>query len=451
MNDFGSPPVKDSGVEWIGEIPEEWGVDRISHLFRLIASGTTPDSIDILGEEGEVNWVTTGELREGFISDTRQKVSQETLRSSSALRVYPTGTLLVAMYGATIGRLGILAAPACTNQACCAMSGPVDTSIRFIFYALQGAQEHIMVLASGGGQPNINQDKVRSLRLPVPPLDEQKQIADFLDRETKQIDNLIAEQQGLVENLTERLKAVISRAVFRGIGGSHFSNRVHTPVDSITHTGFHLAVEPALSNIPNDWRIVRFKEAMERLDERNADANFTMMSLKSSGDVVPRSSLNSNQNPSVESIPRYLVARLGNLVVNPMWLTGGSIGVSTVVGAVSPDYRVFQSRGFHEPRYLHHLLRSSAYIRQYKLYTRADTTFDRRVQQGDLDNLPLAVPPLAEQREIVAYLDDKTSKIDALIAEAKALVDLLKERRSALISAAVTGKIDVRSEVVSHG
>lgn len=204
-----------------------------------------------------------------------------------------------------------------------------------------------------------------------------------------------------------------------------------TPVCFI---GRHRSVEPLLTGLPPSWEIRRFKALLERSNARNEDLSVPMMSLKSTGDVVLRSSLGHSQEPDDASLPRYLVAGVNELVVNPMWLVGGAIGVSAVRGAVSPDYRVFTPRAEISPRYLHYVVRSQPYIDQYLLYTRAQTTFDRRVQQPDLDNLPLPVPPLDEQRAIVDYLDRETARIDTLIEEQKQLVELLHERRKSLVA-----------------
>lgn len=124
-----------------------------------------------------------------------------------------------------------------------------------------------------------------------------------------------------------------------------------------------------------------------------------------------------------------------------MWLTGRAIGVATIAGAVSPDYRVFRPR-CHDPRFLHHLLRSDPYIDQYKLYTRAETTFDRRVQQDDLDNTILPVPPLNDQRRIGDFLDRETAQINALIGKQEQLIATLREDRAATITQAVTKGLD---------
>lgn len=284
------------------------------------------------------------------------------------------------------------------------------------------------------GQSIRYQDFAR-IHLPLPPLAEQQAIADFLDRETAKIDTLIEKQNALIERLRERRESVVVRGVF----GANSRTR-----DLPTLIGEHLALEPLLAMTPAHWQVLRFKACLRRSEARNDDLAQPMMSLKINGQVAPRAAL--QQEPDAASLPRYLVVNPDELVVNPMWLVGGAVGVSEVSGAVSPDYRVFRVRGKHFPRYLHYLLRTRPCIDQYTLYTRAQTTFDRRVQQPQLDNLPLPVPPLDEQREITEHLDHETAKIDALLAKAERFVEVASERRAALITAGVTGQIDVTKE-----
>ncbi|MFE5816948.1 hypothetical protein ACFQ6S_26575 [Streptomyces sp. NPDC056479] len=209
-------------------------------------------------------------------------------------------------------------------------------------------------------------------------------------------------------------------------------------MSSLTLIGAHRAVSELLENRPESWDVVRFKGLFERLDRRNVDLAHEMLSLRSTGEVVARAEMGGRQEPDEASLPKYLVAEIDDLVVNPMWLIGGGIGVSLRAGAVSPDYRVFRSRGALLPRFVHHLLRSQPYLDQYLLYTRAQTTFDRRVQQPDLDNLPLPVPPLEEQRAIADYLGHETARIDTLIEEQQRLIELLRERRLAAVEVAVS-------------
>ncbi|WP_343924203.1 restriction endonuclease subunit S [Rhodoglobus aureus] len=206
-------PMTDVAAKWVERIPVSWNMKRVSWLFGTVGSGTTPTS----GNEryyGEgTPWVTTGELRETTILSTAKSVTGEALSNFSSLRVYGPGTLLIAMYGATIGRLGELGISACTNQACCAMAEPQGVLPRFVHYSLLAAKPHILVLAVGGGQPNINQEVIRALRLPTPGITEQQEIVDFLNRETSQIDGLSAKAREMIVVLKERRQALISAAV----------------------------------------------------------------------------------------------------------------------------------------------------------------------------------------------------------------------------------------------
>lgn len=205
--------MKPSGVEWLGDVPEGWGVKKVTHGFRKIGSGTTPKSDSDEYYDGEVPWVTTSELREMLICETKQSVTKSALTDHSALRVYPENTVLFAMYGATIGRLGILGVPATVNQACCAFAWPTLFDSPFVFYWLWMRRPILVSLSSGGGQPNLSQGDLRQIRIPTPPLPEQRAIADFLDRETGKIDRLAAKVDEAIARLQEYRAALITAAV----------------------------------------------------------------------------------------------------------------------------------------------------------------------------------------------------------------------------------------------
>lgn len=184
-------PLKDSGVSWIGEVPAHWETWKASHAFGLIGSGTTPKTEDRTYYDGDIPWVTTAELREREIADTTAKLTDRALAEHSTLKVYPPGTLLIAMYGATIGRLGILSTSACTNQARCAFAYPREIDTKFMYYWLRAHRASIIMLASGGGQPNVNQEALRSLRVPVPPESEQRAIVSHIENEMEQLDEVL--------------------------------------------------------------------------------------------------------------------------------------------------------------------------------------------------------------------------------------------------------------------
>ena len=205
-------PMKDSGIEWLGQIPAHWEVKKVTRLFT-IGSGTTPNSEDSDYYGDSTPWVTTSELRETIVNETQKHVTRKALDDYPSLKVHKAGSVVVAMYGATIGRVGVLGVAATVNQACCVFSPLSQIASTFAFYWFQMARLHLVSLGTGGGQPNLSQELLRSIRIPIPTLDEQREITDFLGRETAKIDALITKVGEAIERLKEYRTALISAAV----------------------------------------------------------------------------------------------------------------------------------------------------------------------------------------------------------------------------------------------
>ena len=199
---------------------------------------------------------------------------------------------------------------------------------------------------------------------------------------------------------------------------------------------YDLAVEALAARIPSHWRTLPFRRVATLSESVNSKSTATLLSLASTGVVAPREEFGGlgRQMPAEGTIERYWLASPGNLVVNPMWLVGGGIGVSNVHGAVSPDYRVYRLGPELDPRFIHHLLRSQPYRDQYKLYTRAETTFDRRVSKVDFHAMPILVPTLDEQRRIADFLDAETARIDRMVELRSASRTLIEEKAFASIA-----------------
>ena len=206
-------PMKNSGVEWLGEVPAHWETWKITHAIDLIGSGTTPKSDNAEYYDGDILWVTTSELRENFISDTKQKVSDSAIKEYSALKIYPVNSVAMAMYGATIGRLGILEREATFNQACCVFGNSKILHYKFLFYWLWHRRPILISLSNGGGQPNLSQDDLRKLKIPIPSYEEQINIAEYLDQETAKIDRLCETVNQTIGRLKEYRTALITQAV----------------------------------------------------------------------------------------------------------------------------------------------------------------------------------------------------------------------------------------------
>lgn len=218
-------PMKDSEVEWIGEIPKHWNTKKMGWVFDLIGSGTTPDSQRTEYYDGYIPWVNSGELKDCFIDDTNNKVTERAIQDHSMLRTYPKGSLIIALYGATIGKLGILNINATVNQACCVMSYPKkDIDVKFIFYWLLANREFLISQGYGGGQSNISQEIIKQLRIPFPSLAEQQAIAYFLDQKTTKIDLLISDIRTQISFLKEYRQSLITAAVTGKIDVRNYFN-----------------------------------------------------------------------------------------------------------------------------------------------------------------------------------------------------------------------------------
>ena len=201
-------PMRNSGIDWIGEIPEHWDKDKIIRIFNLIGSGTTPSSSDNEPYEGNLNWIQSGDINGGDLYESKNKISEKTLKKYSALTMYDAPFIIIAMYGASVGNISISHINGCVNQACCVMS-ETKQNFKYVFYAIKSAKDYLIYKAVGGGQPNISQSTLKQLWLPVPPLSEQQAIASFLDTKCSEIDALIAIKQQKISELKEYKKSVI--------------------------------------------------------------------------------------------------------------------------------------------------------------------------------------------------------------------------------------------------
>ena len=207
-------PMKDSGVPWIGRTPFHWKRTKISRGFSFIGSGSTPVSSEPAYYDGEIPWLQSGDIGESEVFTTSKSVSRIALDDISALKIYKAPFIAIAMYGASIANTSIVCIDACTNQACCVLSQPkADIYFKFAYYAVLASKEELLLSARGGTQPNISQDIIKQLKIPVPPLEEQNQIANFLETKVSEINSVIAEKQSLIAELEAYKKSLIYEAV----------------------------------------------------------------------------------------------------------------------------------------------------------------------------------------------------------------------------------------------
>ena len=207
-------PMKDSGIQWIGQIPKHWDCKKLGWLFTNMGSGTTPPSsnYDYYTDKG-ISWLQTGDLNNGLISKTAKNITQKA-KEDKGLTIYPKGSVVIAMYGATIGKVGILDIETTTNQACCVLPYCEKIDSKFIFYIMQASKFSLVSKSAGGGQPNISQSIIRNHKITLPPtLSEQEAISAFLDRKTAKIDEAIKALETQRDDLALLKQSLISEAV----------------------------------------------------------------------------------------------------------------------------------------------------------------------------------------------------------------------------------------------
>ena len=204
----GDRPMKDSGIEWIGEIPAEWNKDKVIRVFSVIGSGTTPKSSDENLFDGNTPWIQSGDINGENLFVTKNCVSNSAIESYSALRVYQAPYLVVAMYGASVGNLSLSMIDACVNQACCVLKKPT-INLKFSFYIFKAVKDYLARKAVGGGQPNISQETIKQLWLPIPSADEQIEISNYLDEKCRSVDALIAKKQQYLTEIENYKKSLI--------------------------------------------------------------------------------------------------------------------------------------------------------------------------------------------------------------------------------------------------
>lgn len=429
---------KESGVTGLDQVPSHWTTWKATHGFSKIGSGTTPKSDNAHYYDGDMPWVTTSELREKPIFETQAKLTAQAIRDYPTLKTYSPHSLIIAMYGATIGRLGILEIEATVNQACCVFSGPEQFDTKFFYYWLWMWRPTLLALSAGGGQPNLSQDTLKQIRVPAPSVPEQQNIANFLDHKTAQIDHLSEKKQELIEKLQEQRIAITIQAITKGLDGN----------TAVKDSGVEW-----LGTIPEHWDVHQlslltetiqtgpFGSQLHAADYVEGGVPLINPAHLVSGDIIP------DEKSAVDA---QTVGRLNRHKLKPadiIMARRGEIGRCAFVeeeqagwlcGTGSLIIRFAKGNS----RFFSIVISSGGFSKNLELYAVGSTMLN--LNPTIVGRMPVPVPPLAEQDQIVSYIDSATKKIDRSITKARETIERLQEYRAALITAAVTGQIDVR-------
>ncbi|WP_332776495.1 restriction endonuclease subunit S [Polaromonas sp.] len=415
---------KESGVEWLGEIPSHWEVKRLKYNLGLLTEKTSRRENAVALENIE-GWT-------GRFLSTETEFEGEGVAFESGdilfgkLRPYLAKAYLTEAAGEAVGDFHV-------------MRPTANVAGRFAQYQLLSREFIAIVDGStfGSKMPRASWEFVAGMILSTPPKAEQQTIAAFLDRETAKIDGLIAEQRRLVNLLKEKRQAVISHAVTKGLN----------PDAPMKDSGVAwLGEVPAhweVSSLKRYWSIADCKHiTAEFLDEgiplasiREVQSRYVELeNAKQTTDYFYEQLIEGGRLPKVGDLIFSRNATVGEVAQVADWHPRFAMGQDVcLLRKLEPNY---------SSDYMQLVLRSPVIVEQLE-HVMVGSTF-KRVNVEEIRGFVVPMPPAIEQSEIATFLDHQTTQLDTLTQEAQTAITLLQERRSALISAAVTGKIDVR-------
>ena len=299
----------------------------------------------------------------------------------------------------------------------------------FLFRCLQAKPVRVQLelAANGITRFGIPKSEIGTMRLPVPPLSQQRAIADYLDRETARLDALVVTKERVLALLAEKRRALITRAVTRGLD----------PDVPMRDSGI-----PWLGEIPAHWETERARWLFRERDERSDTGEEELLTVSHLTGVSLRSEKDVNMFEAATT-EGYKSCLSGDLVINTLWAWMGAMGVSRVDGIVSPAYNVYEPGARLDPSYVDALVRLPVFAQEVTRYSKGVWSSRLRLYPEGFFAVSLPVPPLSEQREIIFDIANEARKLDELYAATEKTTVLLKERRTALIASAVTGQLEV--------
>ena len=421
---------KDSGIEWIGEIPEHWEVSKIKYISEFLNGyAFNSDNYTKIG----IPIIRIGDISDEINFENTKKVPMDYLKLLYKY-IINYNDVLLALTGATIGKACLYTydKKALLNQRVAILRGcSIHQKFLYFFIISDMVGKQIELFCNGGAQENIGKPEIGNIKIPYPPLHEQKAIANFLDKKTSEIDNLIKDKEKLIKLLNEKRQAIITEATTKGLNknvkfkdsGIEWIGEIpeHWEVKKIRHmTRVKRGASPRPIDDPK-----YFDEEGEYGWVRISDVTKSKMYLETTEQKL--SELGSNC--SVKLNPNELFVSICATVGKPC--------ISKIKCCIHDGFVYFPDyRG--DIKYMYYIFESGRpYLGLGKIGTQLNLNTDT------IGNIYIPYPNLDEQKAIANFLDKKTSEIDDLIKDLKKSIELLKEYKKSLIYEATTGKIKI--------
>ncbi len=423
-----------ASIRWFGRVPGGWVTYRLKQVTISVTSGVSVNASDAGAEPHQFGVLKTSAVCGGKFFPEENKTVWESEADRLACPVTRNSLIMSRMNTPSlVGESGYVAQDFPTlflpDRLWKLVFDSETVFTPYISHVLSssGARQALSCMATGTSpsMKNLSIEEMGSLPVPLPALDEQKLIAAYLDRETARIDRLIAAKERMLALLEEKRAALISRVVTRGLD----------PNVPLKPSG-----QEWLGEIPAHWHVERAKNLLTVRDERSDDGTEELLTVSHITGVTSRSE-KAVYMFEADDKAGYKRCMPGDLAINTLWAWMGAMGISPLEGIVSPDYHVYTSKGELLPEYVDLLCRSRPFVAEVSRWSKGVWSSRLRLYPENFFEMRLPVPPHDEQLEIVRSIETDQYKAIALRDRLQLSIALAKERRAALITAAVTGQI----------
>ncbi len=421
--------MKPSGIDWIGDIPASWKRSKVKFCFSLV-NGSTPESSDYDCWDGDIKWITPADMSDtGTISHGERLITKYGYNSCGTT-LLPIGSIVISSR-APIGKINITTAELCTNQGCKSLIRTGDN--RYFYYLFLAGQHELSLLGRGTTFLELSTYDLNGFGLVIPAEDEQKAIADFLDKECAQIDSIAADLGKQIELLQQYKRSLITETVTKGLDKS-------VPIKD---SGVEW-----IGEIPEHWRLKRLKYIAKlktgTTPPGNEGINYDENGINwfTPSDFLPNMQLDTSEKYIDRETIRYANIQTyprGSVLLVAIGATVGKIGISKNNAYSNQQITAVIPQHISGNYLLYYLASKSPYIKDNALYTTLPI-----INNSYLQNITIVVPPTTEQEKIVEFLNRKCSIIDELIEDKNKLLLRLQQHKKSLIYEYVTGKKRVK-------
>ncbi|EAI7226727.1 restriction endonuclease subunit S [Campylobacter jejuni] len=413
---------KDSGIEWLGEIPEHWEVVKINKIVTFV-NGYAFENFDF-NPIFEIPVIRIGDMqKEKILYDNCLKTKEKEKLKQFLIS---NNDILIALSGATTGKIAFCDTDnkAYINQRVAIVRSKLKL-VKYYFLT-RGFSLLIELACNGSAQPNISTKEIGEFKIPLPPLKEQEQIAKFLDEKCEQIKNFIEKKEKLITLLKEQKQAFINKATTKGLD---------------KNVNFKDSGIEWLGEIPEHWKLIKCKNffVLKSIPIGDLWNKTKLLSLTLNG-VIERD-INNPEGKFPSDFSTYQIVKEGDLIfcLFDVAETPRTIGLSKLNGMITSAYTIFEIKN-QEKRFLEYFFIDLDNRKNLKFLYRG---LRNTISKEDLLNLKIPLPPLKEQEQIANFLDEKCKKIDLLIEKTEKQIKLIKEYKTTLTNQAVCGRINL--------